>query len=100
VSQKTNINQSIQVANTIGQVGCVIGFVAIIIIAIAFGAGTLIDGWMGNERQWATILLMLGSFPITLYAMIQISLRTMARANAKVEQLKQSQIAQEDNLKE
>ncbi|MFK7804328.1 MAG: hypothetical protein AB8G95_22020 [Anaerolineae bacterium] len=100
MSQKTNINQSIQVANTIGQVGCVIGFVAIIIIAAAFGAGTLIDRWMDNERQWATIILMLGSFPITLYAMIQISLRTMARANAKVEQLKQSQIAQEDNLKE
>ena len=100
MSQKTNINQSLQLANTVGKIGCVIGFVAIIIIAIAFGAGFLIDRWMGNERQWATIILMLGSFPITLYAMIQISLRTMARANAEMEHLKQSQIAQEDNLKE
>ena len=99
MSQEQNVNQSIQVANTIGQVGCVIGFIAIIIIGIAFGVGTLIDQWMGNERQWATIILMLGSFPITLYAMIQVSLRTMARANAKAEQLKkQSEIAQEDNL--
>lgn len=100
MSQKTNVNQSLELANTVGKVGCIIGFVAIIIIAIAFGVGTLIDTWMGNERQWATILLMLGSFPITLYAMIQISLRTMARANEKAEQLKQkqSQIAQEDNL--
>ena len=98
MTQKTNVNHSIQVANTIGQVGCVIGFIAIIIIGVAFGVGMLIDNWMGNERQWATIILMLGSFPITLYAMIQVSLRTMARANAKAEQLKQSQIAQEDNL--
>lgn len=100
MTQQQNVQQSLQLANTVGKVGCVIGFVAIIIIALAFGTGMLIDTWMGNERQWATILLMLGSFPITLYAMIQISLRTMARANAKAEQLKQSQIAQEDNLKE
>ena len=58
MSQEQNVNQSIQVANTIGQVGCVIGFIAIFIIGIAFGAGTLIDQWMGNERQWVTIILM------------------------------------------
>ncbi|MEM8859827.1 MAG: hypothetical protein AAGD96_15980 [Chloroflexota bacterium] len=96
MSQKTNVNQTLELANTVGQIGCVIGFVAIIIIAIAFGAGYLIDTWMGNERQWVTIILMLGSFPITLYAMIQISLRTMARANAKAEELKENN-AQEDN---
>ena len=96
MSQKSNVNQTLELANTVGQIGCVIGFVAIIIIAIAFGAGYLIDSWMENERQWATIILMLGSFPITLYAMIQISLRTMARANAKAEELKENN-AQEDN---
>lgn len=95
VPQKSNVNQTLQLANVVGQIGCVIGFVAVFIIAIAFGTGWLIDDWLGNERRWVTIILMLGSFPITLYAMVQISLRTMVRANAKAEEFKQ-QNAQED----
>ena len=85
MSQNSNIKETADTLNVVSQLGCVIGLVAIVIIAIAFGAGWVIDDWLGNERKFATILLMLGSFPITLYAMIQISIRTLARANAQVE---------------
>ena len=96
MSQKSSANQTLELANTVGQIGCLIGAVAIVIIAISFGVGYLIDTWMENERLWVTIILMLGSFPITLYAMVQISLRMMARAHAKTEKLNKID-AQEDN---
>lgn len=78
--------------NAIGQVGCVTGIVAIVIIAIAFGAGWLIDDWLGNERKIVTVLLMVGSFPVTLYAMVRISLSMVQRAQNRAQQLnKQNQ---------
>ncbi|RMD50933.1 MAG: hypothetical protein D6835_03855 [Candidatus Thermofonsia bacterium] len=72
-------------ANVVGQVGCVTGLVAIGIIAIAFGAGWYLDNLMGNERRIATILFLLGSFPVTLFAMIRISLFLVGRAQKQVE---------------
>ncbi|GAB4270807.1 MAG: hypothetical protein Kow0080_15640 [Candidatus Promineifilaceae bacterium] len=72
-------------ANVVGQVGCVTGLVAIGIIAIAFGAGWYLDNLMGNERRIATILFLLGSFPVTLFAMIRISLFLVERAQKQVE---------------
>lgn len=78
-------------ANLIGQVGCVTGLIAVVIIGIAFGAGWFLDDLFGNERRIITVLLMLGSFPITLYAMVRISLQMLNRANAQVEKLKKQQ---------
>lgn len=72
-------------ANVVGQVGCVTGLVAIGIIAIAFGAGWYLDNLMGNERRIATILFLLGSFPVTLFAMIRISLFLVGRAQKQIE---------------
>lgn len=83
MSQKTNVQQTAELVNSVGQIGCVIGLVAVLIIGLAFGSGWLIDDMLGNERRWATLTLMLLSFPVSLYAMIQISLRTVARANAR-----------------
>lgn len=71
--------------NTIGQVGCVTGIVAILIIAIAFGAGWVIDDWLGNEKKIVTVLFMLGSFPVTLYAMVRISLTMVSRAQQQTQ---------------
>lgn len=80
----------------VGQVGCVIGLVAIVIIAIAFGAGWLIDDLMGNERRIATVLFMLGSFPVTLYAMVKISLAMVARAQKQVDKLEKKKPHKEE----
>ena len=75
-------------ADLIGRVGCVTALIAIVVVGIAFGAGWLLDDLLGNERRIFTVVFMLGSFPITLYAMVRISLQMLARANAQMERLK------------
>ncbi len=86
MSQDPNIKRAADLTNMIGQIGCVTGVVALIIIGIAFGAGWLLDDLMGNERRIFTVIFMLLSFPITTYAMVRISLYMVGRAQASVEQ--------------
>lgn len=71
----------------VGQVGCVTGIVALLIIGLAFGAGWLLDDFLGNERKIFTVIFMLGSFPVTLYAMVRISLWMVGRAQASIERM-------------
>lgn len=98
MSQNSNVKQTVEVVNTVGQIGCVIGVVAVVVIGISFGIGWWIDGLLGNERKWVTIIMMLGSFPISLYLMIQISLRTLARAQSRTEALqKQAEQQREED---
>jgi hypothetical protein len=65
-------------AGLVGQIGCVTGFAAIIIIAVAFGVGRLLDNWLGTDGIF-TVLFLLGSFPITLYVIVRISLMALKR---------------------
>ncbi len=89
MSQDPNLRQTAILANTVGQVGCVTGIVALAIIGVAFGAGWFLDGFLGNERKIFTVIFMLGSFPVTLYAMVRISLWMIGKANKAVEQINQ-----------
>jgi hypothetical protein len=91
VSQDPNLRQAAALTNTVGQVGCVTAFVALLIIGIAFGAGWLLDDFLGNERKVFTVIFMLGSFPVTLYAMIRISLWMVGKANKTVERINQEE---------
>jgi hypothetical protein len=84
MSQDSQIRQTVVLANLVGQIGCVTGLMAILIIAIAFGAGWLLDSWMGNERRIITVLFMLGSFPVTLFAIVRISLLLLQRAQSRL----------------
>lgn len=81
--------------NTVGQVGCVIGIVALVIIGVAFGAGWLLDDFLGNERKIFTVIFMLGSFPVTLWAMVKISLWIVGKANRTVENIQKEQLQEE-----
>lgn len=92
MSQDSNLRQAAAVTNTVGQVGCVIGVVALVIIGVAFGAGWLLDGFLGNERKIFTVIFMLGSFPVTLWAMIKISLWMIGKANRTVENIQKESI--------
>ena len=74
-------------ANMVGQVGCVTGIVALLIIGLAFGAGWLLDDFLGNEAKIFTVIFMLGSFPVTLFAMVRISLWMVGRAQASIERM-------------
>ncbi|MCB8984979.1 MAG: AtpZ/AtpI family protein [Ardenticatenaceae bacterium] len=69
--------------NLVGQVGCVTGFVALIIIGIAFGAGRFLDNYLGTQGIF-TVVFMLGSFPVTLFAMVRVSLLLVARAQDRI----------------
>lgn len=71
----------------VGQVGCVTGIVALLIIGLAFGAGWLLDDVLGNERKIFTVIFLLGSFPVTLFAMVRISLWMVGRAQANIERI-------------
>ena len=73
------INQTAKVAGLVGQVGCVTGFIAIVIIALALGVGQFLDSRFGTGG-YITVLFAIGSFPITLYAIIRVSLAAVARA--------------------
>ncbi len=89
MSQDPNLRQTAILANTVGQIGCVTGIVALAIIGVAFGAGWFLDDFLGNERKIFTVIFMLGSFPVTLYAMVRISLWMIGKANKAVEQINQ-----------
>jgi len=91
VSQDPNLRQAAALTNTVGQVGCVTGIVALVIIGAAFGAGWWLDGFLGNERKIFTVIFMLGSFPVTLYAMVRISLWMVGKANRTVEKINQEE---------
>ena len=47
--------------------------------------------FLGNERQIFTVIFLIGSFPVTLYAMVRISLWMVGKANRTVEQIKQEE---------
>ncbi|MCL4805379.1 MAG: hypothetical protein KJ046_13840 [Anaerolineae bacterium] len=91
MSQDPNLRQAAALTNTVGQVGCVTGIVALVIIGAAFGAGWWLDGFLGNERKIFTVIFMLGSFPVTLYAMVRISLWMVGKANRTVERINQEE---------
>jgi F0F1-type ATP synthase assembly protein I len=89
VSKDPQRKQTIATANLVSQVGCVTALVAIVIIAIAFGIGWFLDDLMGNERKFMTVLFLLASFPVTLFAMVRISMFMVGRAQEQVEQSNQ-----------
>lgn len=82
----------------VGQVGCVTGLVAIVIIALAFGLGRFLDTQF-DVKGIFTVLLLVASFPVTLYVMVRISLQMVERAQNRVHQLNQ-QHQQEANQQE
>ena len=97
MSQNSNINQTVVLAGLVGQVGCVTGLVAIVIIAIAFGVGRFLDAQFDIQGIFTVLFLVL-SFPITLYAMVRISLQMVQRAQKQVEKMDREQ--QPDALKQ
>ncbi len=62
------------VAGLLGQVGCV----TLVIIFIALGAGLWLDSQL-NSRPILTLVLVIGSVPVTIYLMVRIVLTGMAK---------------------
>jgi F0F1-type ATP synthase assembly protein I len=66
-------------AGLISQIGCTTSVASIIIIAVAFGAGRLLDNTFGTSGIF-TVVFLVGSFPVTLYVILRLALSTAARA--------------------
>ena len=77
-------------ANLVGQVGCITGLVAIVIIGIALVMGRVLDYYVGTNGVF-TIIFMLGSFPVTLWAMVRMSLHMVAKAQERMAQFEEDQ---------
>lgn len=71
-------------------------FVAVVIIAIAFAGGWFLDDLMGNERKFMTVILVFLSFPVTLYAMVRVSLAMVGRAQEQIEKINQDNKEESD----
>jgi len=83
VTQRKPDNYAAAYTNLISQIGCTTSLASIIIIAVAFAAGQLLDNYL-NTRGVFTVLFLVGSFPVTLYVILRIALSTAARAQALV----------------
>ena len=86
--------------NLASQIGCMMSAAAVIVIGLAYGAGYLLDR-IFDTGNVLTIVFLVGSFPVTLFAMIQIGLRMQLRMQRQLEQLKkqtqeETQRAQEE----
>jgi len=76
-----DLDQASKLAGLVGQLGCITGFVSILIIAVAFAAGRFLDSTFDTNGLF-TVLFLLGSFPITLYVIVRISLLAVGRVQA------------------
>ncbi|MCO5204093.1 MAG: hypothetical protein M9928_03615 [Anaerolineae bacterium] len=70
--------QSNDVMRLTVQVGCLIPLASMLIIGAAAGIGYLLDNWLDTGNIFL-ILAILASFPITLFAIVRISLWVLQR---------------------
>jgi F0F1-type ATP synthase assembly protein I len=68
------IAQTALLAGVVGQVGCA----TVLIIALAFGAGFLLDRFL-DTRPLFTIIFLIGSVPVTLYTIVRLTMYAVAR---------------------
>jgi integral membrane sensor domain MASE1 len=73
------LENAARLTGLVGQVGCVTVFVSIVIVAVAFAVGQFLDSKLDTGSIF-TVLFMIGSFPITVYAIVRISLSALKRA--------------------
>jgi F0F1-type ATP synthase assembly protein I len=86
--------------NMASQIGCMMSASAVIVIGLAFGAGYLLDRVFDTKNIF-TMVFLVGSFPVTLFAMIQIGLRMQMRMQRQLDAMKkqaqkEKQLAQEE----
>lgn len=67
------------ITGLLGQVGCL----TILLIGVALAAGLWLDNQFGS-RPVFTLLLILATVPLTIYAMVRIVLRGMAQVQSDV----------------
>jgi len=77
-----------------GQVGCLVVF----LIGVALGLGMLIDNILGTDGIF-TVILMLGSVPVTLFLVIRVSMSAARRAQEQFDQKAKEDASKRDASK-
>ena len=76
--QDPKFNLATELSRVLVSVGCV----TIVIIGIFFGLGFWLDSLLGNDSRWLTVILLLGSVPISLGLVMRIVGQSMKRVQA------------------
>lgn len=87
--QQQQIAQTALLANVVGQVGCG----TVILIALCFGGGVLLDKFLGTKPIF-TILFTVGSVPLTLYMIVRLTLASVTRAQEKTNSVTEEKTTQ------
>ena len=95
----TDNQVTLALANLVGQIGCATSIASLVIVGLAFGGGYLIDNQFGTSPIF-TFLFLLGSFPVTLYVIVRLSLSALERSQKLQERIRQQQKLQEQELEE
>jgi F0F1-type ATP synthase assembly protein I len=77
MSKRTN-QQSNDAMAMASRVGCFIPLVSVLIIGAAAAVGYALDQWLGTENVFF-IIAIVASFPVTLFAIIRVSLYLVQR---------------------
>ena len=77
---------AIATTNTVGQIGCMTSLASGVIIGIAFFIGRFLDQTFGTH-PWLLLVLLFASFPVTLFAIVRLSLSMMERARKSREKI-------------
>jgi F0F1-type ATP synthase assembly protein I len=74
------IAQTALMAGVVGQVGCA----TVIVIAVALGAGFLLDRFL-ETRPIFTIIFLIGSVPVTLYTIVRVTMTAVNRTQRRLD---------------
>ncbi|MGB1249654.1 MAG: hypothetical protein ACPG8W_03410 [Candidatus Promineifilaceae bacterium] len=96
MSQKNSSEQTVALANMIASIGCTTTLASMAIVGAAFGLGIWLDGLLGT-RPIMTFVALAGSFPVTLYVIVRLSLNAVARANRIREELEKENSKQNED---
>ncbi len=98
--QQQSAESTLALANMVGSIGCVTSLASFVIIGAAFGLGYWLDNLLGT-KPFILFAALLGSFPVTLYVIVRISLSAMERAQRAQERAKLAREKQalQDELK-
>ena len=95
MSQKSSSEQTVALANMVASIGCATTLAGLVIVGAAFGLGLWLDDIFGT-RPILTFVALAGSFPVTLYVIVRISLNAVARSNRLREQLEKEKSKQDE----
>ena len=79
MKDQKQIAQTALMAGVVGQVGCA----TVIVIAVALGAGFLLDRFLDTKPIF-TIIFLIGSVPVTLYTIVRVTMTAVNRTQQKL----------------